>query len=65
MQWVWSLLEAKLHMKQVAILGHVTWKESTRFCHAPTGWLAVETPQNVAALNVDYSASIITVLEGI
>ena len=32
------------------------------FCHAPTVWLAVETAENMAALNVDYSALIITVL---
>jgi len=42
--------------------GHVARKESMCFCHAPTVWLAVETAENMAALNVDYSALIITVL---
>ena len=36
--------------------GQVASKESMCFCHAPMGWLAVETAENMAALNVDYSA---------
>jgi len=42
--------------------GHVARKGSKYFCHAPMVWLAVETTENMAALNVDYSAWIITVL---
>ena len=39
-------------------------KRKAHFCHSmvPTVWLAVETAENMAALNVDYSACIITVL---
>ena len=37
-------------------------KETTCLCHAPT---AVETAENMAALNVDYIAWIITVLGAI
>ena len=35
------------------------------FCHSPTTQLAVETAENMAALNVDYIAWIITVLGAI
>ena len=42
--------------------GHVAGKESTCFYHVLTVWLAVKTAENMAVLNVDYSAWIITVL---
>ena len=42
--------------------GHVAGKESAPFCHVPMVWMFVETTENMAALNVDYSAWIITVL---
>ena len=32
---------------------HVTRKESTCFCHASMVWLALETTENMAELNVD------------
>ena len=42
--------------------GHVARKESSCFCHLPIIWLAVETAENMVALNVNYSVLIITVL---
>ena len=47
-----------VHMKQVAML----LERNSRFCHVPTVWLAVETTENMAVLNVIYSMWMRTVL---
>jgi len=41
---------------------HVARKESICFCYAPMAWLALETSENMVALNVDFSVWIITVV---
>ena len=40
--------------------GHVAQKEGIGFCHASKAQLVVEMAEKMAALNVDYSAWIIT-----